>query len=70
MAITRQTTSWDGSLRWRSSLLSVLPTASVIASGGIAVSMALNTSADSLPRRDEGEFFEMHFALCLPFERT
>ena len=32
--------------------------------------MALNTSADSLSWGDEGEFFEMHFELYLPFEGT
>ena len=40
--------------------LFVLPIACSIASVGIAVSIALNTSDDSITLRDKGELFEMH----------
>jgi hypothetical protein len=48
MAITKQTTKLDGSLRLRSSILFVLPTVWAMTSAEITVSIALKTAADSM----------------------
>src|SRR4028119_130152 len=48
IAITKQTTTWDGSLRLRSSKLSVLPRVWAMTSAEMTVSIAFQTAADSM----------------------
>lgn len=61
MAITKHTTSCDGSLRLRSSTLSVLPIVCAITSGGITVPIALNTRADSITREMKEKTLSLHW---------
>ena len=61
MAITKQTTNLDGSLRLRSSTLFVLPRVLAMTSGEITVSIALKTNAASMTGEMKENSRELHW---------